>query len=53
MNPSICPGPRESIDIMVEKGADVHHANRDENTALIYAAMNGNHGIHQQRIGNK
>lgn len=35
-------GPKKSIEIMVGKGADVQHTNRDGYPALIYAAKHGN-----------
>lgn len=34
-------GSKEIMDILIKKGADIHHSARDGNQALIYAAKHG------------
>lgn len=36
------PGPKESVEILAQKGADIHHTNEAGGPALFYAAERGN-----------
>lgn len=35
-------GPKESVEILTQKGADIHHTNKAGGPALFYAAERGN-----------